>query len=79
MWDRFDRQGGSCFTCEQTGFPVAEVGDVAVAGVLFPLFACQRCVSRLEQLHGTMSERDVRRRGAVTSADEFCPLTSGQL
>lgn len=73
LWGRFDWQVGSCFKCEQTGVPVAEVGDIAVADVVFPLFACQRCVFRLEQLHWTMSERAVRRRGGATSADEFRP------
>ncbi|GAA3899724.1 hypothetical protein GCM10023084_60230 [Streptomyces lacrimifluminis] len=64
LWGRFGWQGGSCFRCEQTGVPVAEIGEITVAGRTFPLSACQRCVFRLEQLHHTMSERAVRRQNA---------------
>lgn len=68
LWGRFDWQNGSCFRCEQTGVPVAEIGDIAVADRAFPLFACQWCVFRLEQLHWTMSERAIRRQRAPSSA-----------
>ncbi|MEU6376542.1 hypothetical protein [Streptomyces sp. NPDC046909] len=68
LWSRFDWQHGNCFRCEQTGVPVAEIGDITVADVTFSLFACQRCVFRLEQLHWTMSERAVRRQSAFFPA-----------
>ncbi|MFM9583571.1 hypothetical protein [Streptomyces caniscabiei] len=68
LWGRFDWQNGSCFRCEQTGVPVAEIGDITVADRAFPLLACQVCVFRLEQLHWTMSERAIRRQRASSSA-----------
>ncbi|MDX3613069.1 hypothetical protein [Streptomyces europaeiscabiei] len=64
LWSRFDWATGNCFRCEQTNVPVAEVGEIAMAGTAFPLCACQRCVFRLEQLHWTMSERAARQRNA---------------
>ncbi|MFC8520136.1 hypothetical protein [Streptomyces sp. NPDC057257] len=73
LWSRFAWHDGSCFRCEQRGIPVAEIGDIAVAGETFPLFACQRCVFRLEQLHWTMSERAIRRHSATTSAEPHSP------
>ncbi|MEU6379467.1 hypothetical protein [Streptomyces sp. NPDC046909] len=68
LWSRFDWRIGSCFRCEQTGVPVAEIGDITVAEVPFSLYACQRCVFRLEQLHWTMRERAVRLQSAPSSA-----------
>lgn len=75
LWDRFGWKNGSCFRCERTNVPVAEVGEIAVAGTAFPLCACQRCVFRLEQLHWTMSERAARQRNAPAPAQ---PLPLGQ-
>ncbi|MFF6786853.1 hypothetical protein [Streptomyces sp. NPDC012510] len=68
LWSRFDWQTGSCFRCEQTNVPVAEVGEISVAGTAFLLFACQWCVFRLEQLHWTMSERATHRQSIPASA-----------
>jgi hypothetical protein len=68
LWSRFDWQGGNCFRCERTGLPVTEIGEIAVAATAFPLFACQWCVFRLEQLHWTMSERAARRQGSPAMA-----------
>ncbi|MFE0739123.1 hypothetical protein, partial [Streptomyces sp. NPDC058855] len=67
LWGRFDWQNGSCFRCEQIGVPVAEIGEMTVAGRVFPLSACQWCVFRLEQLHYTMSEQAFRRQNAPSS------------
>lgn len=64
LWGRFGWQDGSCFRCERTGVPVADIGEITVVGRAFPLSACQWCVFRLEQLHYTMSERAVRRPNA---------------
>ncbi|MGW7045581.1 hypothetical protein ACWGDT_23365 [Streptomyces avermitilis] len=77
LWSRFDWQDGSCFRCEQTGLPVAEIGKITVAGRAFPLSACQSCVFRLEQLHYTMSERAVRRQN-VPSPTPLHPRPIGQ-
>ncbi|MGW0861081.1 hypothetical protein [Streptomyces sp. NPDC002611] len=68
LWSRLDWQDGNCFSCEQMGVPVAEIGDITVAGRAFPLSACQWCVFRLEQLHYTMSERAVRRQSTPAPA-----------
>ncbi|MFF9101587.1 hypothetical protein ACF1AU_13535 [Streptomyces rubrogriseus] len=74
LWSRFDWADGSCFRCEQTNVPVAEVGEITVAGTVLPLCACQWCVFRLEQLHWTMSERAARQRNAPAPAQPI-PLS----
>ncbi|WP_216587745.1 hypothetical protein [Streptomyces brasiliscabiei] len=51
LWDLFDWYRGACFRCEASGVPVAHVGDITVKDKALPLFACHRCIFRMQQSH----------------------------
>lgn len=51
IWDLFDWFHGACFRCEASGVPVAHVGDITVRETALPLFACHRCIFRMQQSH----------------------------
>lgn len=51
IWDLFDWYHGACFRCEAVRVPVALVGDMTAHDSTLPLYACHRCIFRMQQSH----------------------------